>query len=95
MYFGTFYLILASFIAIILCAVPIPDDSLKSFGTAARNFNDAVSEMSNANIKKKTSLLDTGKLRFIAKKLKALSKAAGPLVMLASVLFFEDEDAVR
>ena len=31
----------------------------------------------------------------IAKKMKALSKVAGPLVMLASVLFFEDEEAVR
>ena len=93
MYLGSFYLILASFISARLCAVPY--DSLKSFDTAAKNYNDAVSEMSNANIKKKTSLLDSGKLRFLAKKLKALSKAAGPLVMLASVLFFEDEDAVR
>ena len=93
MYLGTFNLILASFIAACLCAVP--DDSLKSFETAAKNYNDDVLEMSNADIKKKTSLLDSGKLGSIAKKMKALSKVAGPLVMLASVLFFEDEEAVR
>ena len=93
MYLGTFYFISATFIATLHCYDP--DDPLKSFGTAAKNYNEAVSEMANANIKKKTSLLDSGKLRFIAKKLKALSKAAGPLVMLASVLLFEDEDAVR
>ena len=81
MYFGTYYLILASFSAVILCTVPIPDDSLKSFETAAKHYNDDVLEMSNADIKKKTSLLDTGKLGSIAKKLKALSKVAGPLVM--------------
>ena len=93
MYFSIFYFIFATFIGTLHCYDP--DDPLKSFGTAAKNYNEAVSEMANANIKKKTSLLDSGKLRFIAKKLKALSKAAGPLVMLASVLLFEDGDAVR
>ena len=93
MYLGTFYLILASFIAAHLCAVPY--ESLKSFETATKNYNDAISEMSNANIKKKASLLDSGKLRSITSKLKALSRAAGPLVMVVSMLAFEDVEVAR
>ena len=93
MYLGTFYLILATFIASRLCAVPY--ESLKRFETAAKNYNGAVLEMSNTDIKMKTSLLDSGKLGSISNKLKALSRAAGPLVMLASVLFMEDVEAVR
>ena len=93
MYLGTFYFILATFIATLHCYDP--DDPLKSFGTAAKNYNDAVSEMSNANIKRKASLLDSGKLRSITSKLKALSRAAGPLVMVVSILAFEDVEVAR
>ena len=92
MYFGTFYFISATFIATHHCAVPY--ESLKSFETATKNYNDAVSEMSNANIKKKASLLDSGKLRSITSKLKALSTAAGPLVLFVSILF-EDVEVAR
>ena len=52
-------------------------------------------EMTNANIQQKTSLLDAGKLRSFTTKLKALSKAAGPLAMVISVLFLEDVEAAR
>ena len=93
MYFGTFYFILTTFIGTLHCYDP--DDPLKSFGTAAKNYNEAVSEMANANIKKKTSLLDSGKLRSITSKLKALSRAAGPLVMVVSILAFEDVEVAR
>ena len=92
MYLGTFYFILATFIATLHCYDP--DDPLKSFGNAAKNYNEAVSEMSNANIKKKASLLDSGKLRSITSKLKALSRAAGPLVLVVSILF-EDVEVAR
>ena len=93
MYFGTFYFVTATFVATLHCYDP--DDPLKSFGQAAKNYNDAVSEMSNANIKKKASLLDSGKLRSITSKLKALSRAAGPLVMVVSILAFEDVEVAR
>ena len=92
MYLGTFYFVTATFIASLHCYDP--DDPLKSFGTAAKNYNEAVSEMANANIKKKTSLLDSGKLRSITSKLKALSTAAGPLVLFVSILF-EDVEVAR
>ena len=93
MYFGTFYFILPTFIATLHCYDP--DDPLKSFGTAAKNYNEAVTEIANANtIKKKTSLLDSGKLRLITSKLKALSTAAGPLVLFVSILF-EDVEVAR
>ena len=92
MYLFTFYFILTTFIASLHCNDP--DDPLKSFGSASKNYNDAVSEMSNANIKKKASLLDSGKLRSITSKLKALSTAAGPLVLFVSILF-EDVEVAR
>ena len=92
MYLGTFYFILATFIATLHCYDP--DDPLKSFGNAAKNYNEAVSEMATANIKKKASLLDSGKLRSITSKLKALGRAAGPLVLVVSILF-EDVEVAR
>ena len=93
MHLGTFYFIWATFIGTLHCYDP--DNALNNFGTAAKNYNQAMLEMTNANIQKKTSLLDTGKLRSFTTKLKALSKAAGPLVLFISAIFFEDVEATR
>ena len=93
MYLGTFYFILATFIATLHCYDP--DNELTNFGTAAKNFNEAVSTMSDANIIKKTSLLDSGKLRWVTSKLKALLKAAGPLAIVVSIVFSEDVEYKR
>ena len=92
MYLCNFYFIFATFITTLHCHDP--EKKKKSFGTAARNYGDVL-EMSHADIKKKTSLLDNGKLRSISKKLLALSKAAGPLVLFISTIFFEDVEATR
>ena len=70
------------------------DDELKSFGTATKNFAEIL-EISIDNIKAKTSLLDTGKLKSVGKKLLALSKAAGPLFLFVSAVGFENVEAAR
>ena len=93
MYLGTFYFILTTFIATLHCYDP--DNELTNFGTAAKNFNEAVSTMSDANIIKKTSLLDSGKLRLVANKLKGLLQAAGPLAIVISIVFSEDVEYKR
>ena len=93
MHLGTFYFIWTTFIGTLHCYDP--DNALNNFGTAAKNYNQAISEMTNANIQQKTSLLDAGKLRSFTTKLKALSKAAGPLAMVISVLFLEDVEFAR
>ena len=92
MYLLNFYFILATFITTLHCFDQ--DDPLKTSVTAFTNYKDIV-DMSKANIKTKTSLLDTGKLRSIGKKLLTLSKAAGPLIAIVATLFFEDIEHVR
>ena len=93
MHLSTFYFIWATFIGTLHCYDP--DNELTNFGTAAKNFNEAVSTMSDANIIKKTSLLDSGKLRLVANKLKGLLQAAGPLAIVISIVFSEDVEYKR
>ena len=92
MYLHNFYFILATFITTLHCFDQ--DDPLKTAVNAFRNYKDIV-DMSKANIKKKTSLLDSGILRSIAKKLFTLSRAAGPMIAIVATLFFEDIEHAR
>ena len=57
--------ILATFMATLHCYDK--DNMLTNFGTASKNFGEVL-EISNANIKIKASLLDTGKLRLVSNK---------------------------
>ena len=71
MYLGTFYFILATFIATLHCYDP--DDPLKSFGTAAKNYNEAVTEIANANtIKKKNKFIRQWETSFDYKQTESL-----------------------
>ena len=91
MYLCNFHFILVTFLTTFhYCNT----DIIKSFGTAAKDYANIL-DMSRANIGKKTSLLDSGKLRSVSTKLLLLSKAAGPLVLVASLFIFEDVEAKR
>ena len=92
MYLHNFYFILATFITTLHCFDK--DDPLKTPINAIKNINDIL-DMSKANIKKKTSFLDKGKLRSVVNKLISFSKAAGPLIAIVATLFFEDIEHAR
>ena len=94
MYLHNFYLILATVIAT-LHSCNASSDPIKRFETAVGQYERKILEMSNANVVKKTHLLDTGKLTSVSKKLLTLGKAAGPLILIVSIVFFQDIDKVR
>ena len=94
MYLHNFYLILATVIAT-LHSCNASSDPIKRFETAVGQYDRKILEMSNANVVKKTHLLDTGKLTSVSKKLLTLGKAARPLILIVSIVFFQDIDKVR
>ena len=62
MYLHNFYLILATVIATLHSCNARSSDPIKRFETAVGQYDRKILEMSNANVVKKTHLLDTGKL---------------------------------